>query len=330
MIAGGLANIVVGTHALIQDKVRFQKLGLVVVDEQHRFGVEQRSQLKSKGIRPHMLLMSATPIPRSLRLAQLGDLDTSTLRELPGGARQVATAIRTEPDRHKIYNFVIEQARQNGKIFIVCPLIDESEKQDTEAAVAYHKRVSSGPLSGVNVGLLHGRMSGDDKQRAINLFRSGETPVLVATPVIEVGVDVPDASVMIIENAERFGLAALHQLRGRVGRQGQKAYFILIPGPKMTLEAEARLKILVETSDGFQIAERDLETRGAGEFFGTRQSGEFELRYSNPVRDQELLAVAAEHARLLIERDPDLTQFPILRGRFQARYAHRLAFPDAG
>lgn len=330
LVAGGLASIVIGTHALIQDNVAFKHLGLVVVDEQHRFGVEQRSKLRAKGVRPHMLLMSATPIPRSLRLAQMGDLDVSSLRELPGGPRHVTTAIRTELDRPKIYDFVHQEVQNGGRVFIVCPLIDESEKVDTEAAIEHHKRLAGGPLKSLHVGLLHGRMPGDDKLRAIEKFRSGETPVLVATPVIEVGVDVPDATVMIVESAERFGLAALHQLRGRIGRKGQRGFFILIPGARFSLEAQDRLQILVESADGFQIAERDLEIRGAGEFFGTRQSGEFDLRYSNPVRDKELLSVAADRARLLIDSDPELSTYPVLRTRFKARYAHRLDFADAG
>ncbi|MBI5058470.1 ATP-dependent DNA helicase RecG [candidate division KSB1 bacterium] len=329
-IAGGHAELVVGTHALIQDQVQFARLGLVIIDEQHRFGVEQRTSLRSKGIRPHLLLMTATPIPRSLRMAQMGDLDVSTLRELPGGPRQVVSAIRTEPDRAKVYSFIAEQAQAGQRIFIVCPLIEESEKLDTEAAIAYHERVTRGPLKGVKVGLVHGRMAAEAKQIALNAFRSGTTPVLVCTPVIEVGVDVPEASLMLIENAERFGLAALHQLRGRIGRMGQRAFFILMPGPRMTVEAEDRIKTLCETDDGFQIAERDLELRGAGEFFGTRQSGEFELRYSNPARDADLLSLAAERAAALIERDPDLEGYPELNRRFQSKHAHRLNFPASG
>jgi ATP-dependent DNA helicase RecG len=329
-IAGGHADLVVGTHALIQEQVQFARLGLVIIDEQHRFGVEQRTTLRSKGLRPHLLLMTATPIPRSLRMAQMGDLDVSTLRELPGGPRKVISAVRTEPDRSKVYKFILEQAQAGQRTFIVCPLIEESEKLDTEAAIAYHERVTRGPLKGVPVGLVHGRMTAEQKQGALNAFRSGATPVLVCTPVIEVGVDVPEASIMLIENAERFGLAALHQLRGRIGRLGQRAYFILMPGPRLTVEADDRLKTLCETDDGFQIAERDLELRGAGEFFGTRQSGEFELRYSNPARDADLLTLAAERAAALIERDPDLDAYPELRRRFQSKHAHRLNFPASG
>ncbi len=329
-IANEATQIVVGTHALIQNKVEFSKLGLVVIDEQHRFGVEQRAALHSKGIRPHLLLMTATPIPRSLRLAQVGDLDVSTLRELPGGARQIVTVVRTEVDRPKIYKFLVEEAQRGHRVFIVCPLIEESEKVDTESVVNYHLRVSSGPLKAVRVGLLHGRMKIEEKALALSRFRSGETPILVATPVIEVGVDVPEATVMLIENAERFGLAALHQLRGRVGRRGQKGYFIMLPGPRMTAEADARLKALVESDDGFVIAEKDLELRGSGEFFGTRQSGEFDLRYSNPVQDQELLEFAHGRATELVAMDPELRRYPALQSRFSRRYAHKLEYANAG
>jgi ATP-dependent DNA helicase RecG len=323
-------DLVIGTHAIIQEKVSFAKLGLVIVDEQHRFGVEQRSQLRAKGLRPHLLLMTATPIPRTMRLAHFGDLDESILRELPGGERHVTSARRSELDRDKIYTFIEEQAQKGQRVFIVCPLVEESEKMDTEAAVEYHARVSRGVLRRVKVGLLHGRMDSDEKQAALEAFRSGKTPVLVATPVIEVGVDVPDAAVMLVENAERFGLAQLHQMRGRIGRLGQKAWFILMTGPKVTPEAEERINALLATDDGFEIARRDLELRGAGEFFGTRQSGEFELRYAHPARDEALLMAARDRAFALVEEDPDLKAHPLLRARFQEKHAHKLEFLAGG
>lgn len=329
-IANHQADIVVGTHALLNDKLTFARLGLVIVDEQHRFGVEQRSNLRSKGTRPHLLLMTATPIPRTLRLAHVGDLDESILRELPGGPRRVQTIRRGELERDKIYQFLIEQAQTGHRVFIICPLVEESEKMDTEAAVEYYARVAHGALRAVKVGLLHGRMKSDEKQIALDKFRSNETPILVATPVIEVGVDVPEASVMLVENPERFGLAALHQLRGRIGRLGQKSYFILLPGPKPTPEAEERMKALLASDDGFQLAQKDLEQRGSGEFFGTRQSGEFELRYCNPVRDEQLLIVARERAFALIEEDPDLVNYPGLREPFRAKHAHKLEFLAGG
>jgi len=329
-IASHSVDIVVGTHALLQEKITFPKLGLVIVDEQHRFGVEQRSILRSKGTRPHLLLMTATPIPRTLRLAHVGDLDESILRELPGGPRQVTTVRRAETDRDKIYPFLVEQARAGHRVFVICPLVEESERSDTEAAIEYYARVSRGVLRAVGVGLLHGRMSSEEKQAAIGKFRSGETPVLVSTPVVEVGVDVPEAAVMLVENAERFGLAQLHQLRGRVGRKGQKAWFILLPGPRVTPEAEERLNALLASDDGFVLAQKDLEIRGSGEVFGTRQSGEYELRYANPVRDEALLVAARESAFRLVETDPDLAQHPALRARFQQRHAHKLGLLAGG
>ncbi|MBU0507521.1 ATP-dependent DNA helicase RecG [bacterium] len=329
-IAAHDVNIVIGTHALLEENITFSKLGLVVIDEQHRFGVEQRSALRSKGTRPHLLLMTATPIPRTMRLAHMGDLDESVLRDLPGGARQVATVRRAELDRENIYSFFVEKAREGERAFIICPLIEESAKLDTEAAVEYHARVSRGALRAVKVGLLHGKLSSDEKQHALTKFRSGETPILIATSVVEVGVDVPDASIMLVENAERFGLAALHQLRGRIGRKGQKAWFILLTAPHVTPEAEARLQALLDSDDGFEIARRDLELRGAGEFFGTRQSGEYELRYSNPARDEPLLLAARQSAFDLVEEDPELASHPGLRARFQQKHAPKLGLMAGG
>ena len=329
-IAHGLVEITIGTHAVLNEKLSFPKLGLVIIDEQHRFGVEQRTALRSKGTRPNLLLMTATPIPRTMRLAHVGDLDVSTLRELPGGMRRVATVARGELDRPKVYKFLIERAQMGERVFIICPLIEESEKVDTEAAIEYHRRVSTGVLKEMKVGLLHGRQKPEEKQAALDKFRSGETPIIVSTPVIEVGVDIPEATVMLVENPERFGLAQLHQLRGRIGRLGQKSWMILLPGSKLTPEAAERIKVLEQTTDGFVIAEKDLELRGSGEFFGTRQSGEYELRYSNPVRDEALLLFARERAAELIESDPTLESHPKLRSRFEQEHAHKLGFLAAG
>jgi ATP-dependent DNA helicase RecG len=329
-IASGLVEITIGTHALLNEKLSFPRLGLVIIDEQHRFGVEQRTALRSKGIRPNLLLMTATPIPRTMRLAHVGDLDISSLRELPGGPRRVVTTARGELDRPKVYSFLIERAKLGERVFIICPLIEESEKLDTEAAIEYHRRVSGGILKAVKVGLLHGRQKSEEKLAALERFRSGQTPIIVATPVIEVGVDVPEASVMLVENPERFGLAQLHQMRGRIGRLGQKAWMILLPGQKLTPEAGARIKVLEETTDGFVIAEKDLELRGSGEFFGTRQSGEYELRYSDPVRDEALLMAARAKALELIESDPDLRGNSRLRAKFEQEHAHKLGFLAGG
>jgi ATP-dependent DNA helicase RecG len=242
----------------------------------------------------------------------------------------VTTERRAETERAQIYSFLLEQAKSGERVFIICPLVEESEKMDTEAAIEYHQRVTHGALREVRVGLLHGRQRPEEKQAALQKFRSGQTPILVATPGVEVGVDVPDASAMLVENAERFGLAALHQLRGRIGRRGQKSTFLLLPGARITPEAEARLEALLSTDDGFEIARRDLELRGSGEFFGTRQSGEFELRYADPGRDEILLMTARERAFALVESDPDLSAWPVLRQRFYQKHAHKLGFLAGG
>ncbi|MBK6909602.1 MAG: ATP-dependent DNA helicase RecG [bacterium] len=328
--AAGAVDILVGTHALLNEKLKFPRLGLLVIDEQHRFGVEQRAQLSSKGKRPNLLVMTATPIPRTLRLAELGDLDVSTLKELPGGPRSVTTAVRFAPDRERVYKFLIKQAQSGQRVFIICPLVEESDKIQVEAAVDYHKRVANGALRAVNVGLLHGRMDSEDKEAAIKAFRDGVTPILVATPVVEVGVDVPDASVMVIENPERIGLAALHQLRGRIGRKGQKSVFILLPGAKITADAQARLEAIQSTNDGFEIAELDFQLRGAGELFGTRQSGESEHRHYLPERDEPLLKYAHERAFTLVAHDPELSDFPLLREKFRATHLPKLGLLAGG
>jgi ATP-dependent DNA helicase RecG len=329
-IASGVVDIVVGTHALLNEKLTFPRLGLLVIDEQHRFGVEQRAQLSSKGKRPNLLVMTATPIPRTLRLSELGDLDVSTLRELPGGPRDVTTAIRYAPDRERVYKYLIEQAQKGERVFIICPLVEESDKIQVEAAVDYHKRVSSGALKSVKVGLVHGKMESEEKDAAIKAFRDGVTPILVATPVVEVGVDVPDAAVMVIENPERLGLAALHQLRGRIGRKGQKSVFILLPGPKLTEEAKARLDAIQSTNDGFEIAELDFKLRGAGELFGTKQSGDAELRHYIPERDEPLLNFARERAFSMVEHDPELRDHPLLREKFRESHLPKLGLLAGG
>jgi len=329
-VAAGAVDILVGTHALLNEKLTFPRLGLLVIDEQHRFGVEQRAQLSSKGKRPNLLVMTATPIPRTLRLAELGDLDVSTLKELPGGPRSVTTAVRYAPDRERVYKYLIEQAQAGQRVFIICPLVEESDKVQVEAAVDYHKRVANGALRAVKVGLLHGRMDSEDKEAAVKAFREGETPILIATPVVEVGVDVPDASVMVIENPERLGLAALHQLRGRIGRKGQKSVFILLPGPKLTAEAQARLDAVQSTDDGFQIAELDFQLRGSGELFGTKQSGESEHRHYIPERDEPLLKYANERAFSLVAADPELRSYPQMREKFRATHLPKLGLLAGG
>ena len=329
-IASGEAQIAIGTHALLEEKVKFKQLGLVVIDEQHRFGVIQRTLLREKGPMPHLLLMTATPIPRTLTLSHFGDLDVSILRELPAGKRQVKTVLRTSAEHDKIYHFIIETAQKGDRVFILCPLVEESEKIDTEAAIEYHARVQAGVFRDFKVGLLHGRQKPEEKSATLMKFRSGEFKILIATPVVEVGVDVPDATVMLIEGAERFGLSQLHQLRGRIGRKGQQAFCILLPGPQISEEAQARMDAICSTDDGFELAERDLTLRGGGEFFGTRQHGEIELRWANPEQDKMLLFIAREQAFSLVEQDPELKSVPELRAHFMRRHAHRLQFVAAG
>jgi ATP-dependent DNA helicase RecG len=329
-IANGEAQIAIGTHALLEEKVKFKQLGLVVIDEQHRFGVIQRTLLREKGPMPHLLLMTATPIPRTLTLSHFGDLDVSILRELPAGKRQVKTVLRTGAEHDKIYHFIIETAQKGDRVFVLCPLVEESEKIDTEAAIEYHARVQAGVFRDFKVGLLHGRQKPEEKSATLMKFRAGEIKILVATPVVEVGVDVPDATVMLIEGAERFGLSQLHQLRGRIGRKGQQAFCILLPGPQISEEAQARMDAICSTDDGFELAERDLALRGGGEFFGTRQHGEIELRWANAEQDKMLLFIAREQAFSLVEQDPVLKSVPELRAHFMRRHAHRLQFVAAG
>ncbi|MBC7235176.1 MAG: ATP-dependent DNA helicase RecG [Chloroflexi bacterium] len=306
--SAGRAHVVVGTHALIQDSVDFHRLGLVVVDEQHRFGVAQRAALRAKGgtARPHLLTMSATPIPRTLALTIYGDLDISVLDELPPGRQQVLTAVRDYRSRERIYAFIDGQIEQGRQAFIICPLVEESEVIDAKSATQEFERLQKEVFAHRRLGLLHGRMSDDDKERVMAAFKGGEIDILVSTPVVEVGIDVPNATVMLIEGADRFGLAQLHQFRGRVGRGAFKSYCILLaddPSPA----AMERLSVLEQTTDGFMLAEKDLEMRGAGEFFGLRQHGLPELKVAN-LGDTETLEMARKEALALFNVDPDLSR----------------------
>lgn len=308
--ADGTMDILVGTHALIQDQVELPGLALAVVDEQHRFGVLQRVALRGKGRDPHLLLMSATPIPRTLALTVYGDLDVSTMRELPGGRKQIVTEIVKPSQSGGAEEFLVKQASEGRQSFVVCPLIDESESVLARAATAEYERLKNDSLSSLRVGLLHGRMSVADKQSVMDAFRSYELDVLVTTPVIEVGIDVPNATVMLIEGADRFGLAQLHQLRGRVGRGEHQSYCFLL-SESMSDDARHRLEELVRTNDGFDIAEADLRLRGPGDFFGTRQSGLPTLRIAR-IDDRDLLAAARAEARSLAGADPALAAHPEL------------------
>jgi ATP-dependent DNA helicase RecG len=304
-VACGEVGIVVGTHALIQKEVSFHRLGLVVVDEQHRFGVAQRSALREKGYHPHMLVMTATPIPRTLALTLYGDLDLSVIDQLPPGRQQVKTRWLEPEKRDTAYEFVRRQVAEGRQAFVVCPLIEESEVIATRAAVAEYDRLSRDVFPRLRLGLLHGRLSSVEKEAVMRRFREGELDILVATPVVEVGIDIPNATVMLVEGAERFGLSQLHQFRGRVGRGEHPSYCILLaeePSP----EAQERLRVVAEVHDGFALAEEDLRLRGPGEFFGTRQSGMPDLKMAR-LSHLPLLELAREHALSIFEQDPDLS-----------------------
>ncbi|MCI0350269.1 MAG: ATP-dependent DNA helicase RecG, partial [Acidobacteriales bacterium] len=285
-LAGGRIQLLIGTHALLEADVEFQKLGLVVIDEQHRFGVMQRLNLMKKGAWPHTLVMTATPIPRTLAMTIYGDLDVSVIDELPPNRVPIATRKVSEAERASAYQFIRGQVQQGKQVYVVCPLVEESEKVDLRAAQETFDHLSQKIFPGLRVGLLHGRLKSAEKEEVMARFAANETQILVATTVIEVGVDVPNASVMVVEHAERFGLAQLHQLRGRIGRGSGKSTCLLMCGKKLTEEAEARLQCMVETTNGFQIAEKDLEIRGPGEFFGTKQAGLPALRVANLIRDR--------------------------------------------
>ncbi len=330
-VASGQAMIAVGTHALIEDAVEFAKLGLVVVDEQHRFGVIQRHTLMSKGVRPDVLVMTATPIPRTLAMTMYGDLDVSVIDELPPGRTPIETRVFNEKAKPKAWEAVREQLAQGHQAYVVYPLVEESEKIDLKDATQAAEQLKV-VFPKARVGLLHGRMKQDEKDAVMSAFRAHELDLLVATTVIEVGVDVPNASVMVIEHAERFGLSQLHQLRGRVGRGAAKSYCFLIAGYAQSEDSQARLEVMAETSDGFVIAERDLEIRGPGEFLGTRQSGLPELAVANLARDQDLLSIAQVEARAIVEKDPDLAKPEHLRLRkaLEERWEGRLRLARVG
>ena len=318
-IDDGAIDLLIGTHALIQEKVSLSKLALAVVDEQHRFGVMQRAALRGKGREPHLLVMSATPIPRTLALTLYADLEVSTIPELPAGRRSITTRFVPPERRDDAEAFLVTQASEGRQSFVVCPLIDESEAIQARAATEEYERLRTTSLSSLRVGLLHGRMSLRDKQTVMESFRQGELDVLVATPVIEVGIDVPNATVMLIEGADRFGLSQLHQLRGRVGRGEHQSYCLLL-AEAPSEEAQRRLEAVVGSNDGFEIAEADLRLRGPGDFFGTRQSGLPTLRIAR-LSDRDLLAAARKEARRMTASDPKLKAYPSLAALVE-RYAH--------
>jgi ATP-dependent DNA helicase RecG len=305
-IASGEAQIVIGTHALIQEGVKFKDLALAVIDEQHRFGVLQRASLRQKGVSPHVLVMSATPIPRTLALTIYGDLDISCIDELPPGRKEIKTRWLLPTERERAYSFLRSQIEKGRQAFIICPLIEESEKIEAKAAVEEHRRLQEEVFPDLKLGLLHGKMRAEEKEAVMGKFYRGELDILVSTSVVELGIDVPNATVMLIEGAERFGLAQLHQFRGRVGRSEHQSYCILL-SDSPTPESVERLRAIEETQDGFALAEKDLEIRGPGEFFGTRQSGLPDLKLAK-LGDVKTLEIARAEAKALFQEDPELSK----------------------
>jgi len=327
----GEADLIIGTHALLYDDVKFKNLGFAVIDEQHRFGVEQRAGLMKKGVNPDILIMSATPIPRSLAMSIYADLDVSYLTEMPAGVRKVRTELRSEVDRHKIYKFLIDRFKVGEQAYIIYPLIEESEKIDLQAAVKAFETLDKKVFSGFNLALLHGRMSTEEKESVMKDFSNGDIDALITTTVIEVGIDIPNATVMLVENAERFGLSQLHQLRGRIGRGGNKSYFIMISNSKGEA-AMRRLNVLTESDDGFIIAQEDLKQRGYGDFFGKRQHGIPEFKLADIIEDAHIAKDARLSAFKLTDADPHLRkpENRLLRDRFMSSYSERLKFIETG
>ena len=320
-IERGSTHLVVGTHALVEEKVKFHKLGLVVIDEQHRFGVAQRAALRTKGLRPDVLLMTATPIPRTLALTDYSELDVSKIPDLPPGRKPVQTWVKPESRRDEIYQLIREQVDAGRQAYIIYPLIEESEKIDLKSATEMADHLQADVFPQYRVAVLHGRMKDDVKDRVMHAFVAGQLHILVSTTVVEVGVDVPNASIMVVEHAERFGLSQLHQLRGRVGRGAWESHCILLYQAPWTDDARERLKAMAGTNDGFAIAERDLELRGPGDFFGTRQSGLPRLRTGDLVRDRDIMETAHREARHLVECGglaPELVSF--VQDRWQDQF----------
>ncbi|WP_457677815.1 ATP-dependent DNA helicase RecG [Thermovibrio sp.] len=328
-IKEGFVDVVVGTHALIQEGVEFKNLGLVIIDEQHRFGVKQRAQLRKKGRLPDVLVMTATPIPRTLAMTAYGDLDISVIDELPAGRKPIETKILFEDEREKLVEFLKRELSFGNRVYIVYPLIEESEKLELKAATQMFDYWSS-KLKPYKVALLHGKMKQEEKDKIMARFKRGEVQVLVSTTVIEVGVDVPEATVMVIEHAERFGLAQLHQLRGRVGRGERKSYCFLLTSRNVGEDSIKRLKVLESTNDGFKIAEADLTFRGPGEIFGTRQSGMGDFKVADLRRDYPILKVAREESLRLIEENPELEGLDDLKELLSFRFGQKFDLIEVG
>jgi ATP-dependent DNA helicase RecG len=319
-LSGGSYHLVVGTHALLEDPVAFRELGLAIIDEQHRFGVMQRAAMRAKGMHPDVLVMTATPIPRTLALTTYGDLDVSVMREMPPGRKPIRTIAKPESRRDEIYEFIREQLDAGRQAYIIYPLVEESAKVDLKAATEMSDHLQQDIFPAYRVALLHGRMKQDEKDRVMGAFARGEFHVLVSTTVVEVGVDVANASVMVVEHAERFGLSQLHQLRGRVGRGPHQSYCVLLYQSPLNDNGRERLKALTDTTDGFEIAERDLALRGPGDFFGTRQSGMPTLRVGDLLRDHQLMEEARREAVAALDGPdaPSLTAF--VRASWEQRF----------
>ena len=326
-LAAGDIHLVVGTHALVQGRVHFNALGLAIIDEQHRFGVMQRATLRAKGLMPDVLVMTATPIPRTLALTVYGDLDVSTIRDMPPGRRPIVTAVKPESRRDDVYAHVRAQLEEGRQAYVVYPLVEESEKVDLRAATEMADHLAQDVFPAYRVALLHGRMKQDAKDRVMRAFAAGEIHVLVSTTVIEVGIDVPNASVMVIEHAERFGLSQLHQLRGRVGRGPHQSHCVLLYQYPISKQGKERLKALADTTDGFEIAERDLQLRGPGDFFGTRQSGMPTLRTGDLLRDHDLMERARQEAVRFLEDD---AQTAAMIERLKTAWPTRFGLVDVG
>src|SRR6266404_24171 len=326
-LAKGEIDACIGTHALIQERVAFKKLGLVVIDEQHRFGVMQRAELRARGLNPEVLVMTATPIPRSLAMTVYGDLDVSIIDEMPPGRTPIVTKVfaDNETDRKEVKQLLAREVRAGRQVYVVYPLVEESEKMDLRDATKRYEYLRDRVFPKFSVGLLHGRMKGEEKEEVMRRFVSGKIQVLVSTTVIEVGVDVPNASVMVVEHAERFGLSQLHQLRGRVGRGAEQSYCVLLASEKQTEVARERLGIMEETNDGFKISEKDLEIRGPGEVMGTRQAGLPEFRVANLVRDLDILGNARKEAEFYINQRKTSAEAARLIKRVQSDARMRLA-----
>jgi ATP-dependent DNA helicase RecG len=330
-VKNGEIQLLIGTHALIQPDIEFKNLGLVVIDEQHRFGVEQRKALLEKGNHPHILAMTATPIPRTLAITYHGDMDVTVIDQLPGNRQPVKTFVVTSDQQERIYNFLRKEVKDGSQCFIVYPIIEESEKLDLKAADTEYKKLSKDIFPEFDIGYIHGKIKSEDRDLKMEAFKKNELQILVATTVIEVGIDIPNATVIVIENADRFGLAQLHQLRGRIGRGDKPGYCILIPGKNDGFISE-RLKIMESTSDGFEIADEDLRLRGPGDFFGTKQHGYMKLKIADIARDGKIARLARQYAFRVIENDPGLSN-PIHSGimnKFKTEYAHMYAYLQTG